>query len=380
MKKILCVFLILAAATPLFCGCAVRSVVYASYGNNGEYSISEDMYRYWLAYYKTRFYVIMQDYGIIKESAYTEEFWDMEIEPGQTYGDRVFSHVDSLINEMLVCASLYDEYGLGKDPDTKKTLDNTVQSFVDNDVKAAGSRSELNKQLGAVGLNVRELKKIYEYEAKSLIIEDYLYGENGKEPVTDSEREEYYQKNYNRVKYVLLDPYKKLVKDVYGYPVMDTSTGYYKTEELTGEEQAEVRRLAESIRSNAASGADFEALMAEYNQDKSMSGYEDGFFFTKDDAYDEAFLSDALSLAVGGVTLSESSYGLLIIKKYPLEPGMWKNEINAAFFSELDAEITSEKKEKKYGEYYGSVKTDGDFRATVKLSELPLLATALSSD
>ena len=124
MKKILCVFLILVAATPLFCGCAVRSVVYASYGDNGEYSISEDMCRYWLAYYKTRFYVIMQDYGIIKESAYTEEFWDMEIEPGQTYGDRVFSHVDSLINEMLVCASLYDEYGLGKDPDTKKTLDN----------------------------------------------------------------------------------------------------------------------------------------------------------------------------------------------------------------------------------------------------------------
>ena len=379
MKKILCFLLAALIAASLY-SCAVRSVTYASYGDNGEYSVSQDMYRYWLAYYKTRFYVIMQDYGVINESNYTEEFWDREIEPGQTYGDRVFAHVDSLVNDMLVCAALYDKYELGKDAGIKKTLEDTVQSFVDNDVLAAGSRAELNKQLGLIGLNVRELKKIYEYEAKELIIEDYLFGETGKEPVTDAEREEYYQRNYVRIKYVLLDPYKKQVTDVYGYPVMDTSTGYYKTVELTEEEQAEVRALAESIRSNAAAGADFEALVAEYNQDRAMSSYEDGLFLTADDAYDETFLSDATSLGVGEVKLSESAYGLIIMKRYPLETGMWQNEANAAFFSELDSRIVTEKKEKKYGEYFKGISLDDGFASSVRLADLPFLQTALFAD
>ena len=88
-----------------------------------------------------------------------------------------------------------------------------MQSFIDNDIKAAGSRAELNRQLGQIGLNVKELKKIYEFEAKELIIEDELFGENGKEPVTDAEREEYYQQNYHRIKYVYLDPYQKYLTD-----------------------------------------------------------------------------------------------------------------------------------------------------------------------
>lgn len=379
MKKIICLLLSVMTAA-LVCGCAVRSVNYASYGEDGKYRVSQAMYEYWLAYYKTRFYVIMQDYGIITEENYTEDFWAETIEGGETYGGRVFSHVDSLINEMLVSAALYDEYGLDKDAQMKKTLDDTVASFVDNDISAAGSRAELNKQLGQIGLNVTELKKIYEYEAKSLIMDEYLFGEDGKFPVTDKEREEYYQKNYHRIKYVLLDPYKKQLKDVYGYPVMDTSTGYYKTVELTEEEQAEVRKLAASIKDQAAAGADFDALVAEYNQDKGMATYTDGFFFTQDDAYDADFLTDAVNLKVGGVALSESSYGLIILKKYPLEAGMWKTEINAAFFSELDDKIIGEKREKKYGEYYGDIKLDAEFREKIDLAALPFLATAMAAE
>ena len=379
MKRIV-YLLVIALVAATVCGCAVKSVGYAEYGESGKYRVSQAMYKYWLAYYKTRFYVIMEDYGIISEATYTEDFWDETIEDGETYGDRVFSHVESLVNEMLVCAALFDEYGLDKDTKMKKTLDDTVASFVDNDIQAAGSRAELNKQLGQIGLNVTELKKIYELEAKELIMAEYLFGEDGKEPVTDAEREEYYQKNYHRIKYVLLDPYKKQMTDVYGYPVVDTTTGYYKTVELTEEEQAEVRKLAASIRDQAAAGADFDALVSEYNQDKAMGTYTDGFFFTEHDAYDADFLSDAVPLKVGETVLSESSYGLIIVKKYPLDPGLWKNEINAAFFSGLDDSIIGEKKEKKYGAYYGEIKRDAEFPKELCLADLPFLTTALSAE
>ena len=378
MKKIICTVLCALFLVTSF-GCSVKRVKYASYGGSDKYVITQNMYKYWLAYYKTRFYVIMQQYGIISESTYTEDFWAQIIEGDETYGDRVFNHVNTLINDMLVSAALYDEFKLGSDTNTKKTLENTVQSFVDSDIKAAGSRADLNKQLGQFGLNIDELKKIYEFEAKELIVEDHLFGEKGKEPVTDAEREEYYQNTYHRIKYVLLDPYKKQVTDENGYPVMDTSTGYYKTVDLTEEEQAEVRSLAESIRANAAAGADFEALIAEYNQDSAMNTYIDGYFFKADDAYDVTFLSDVISMKVGEVKISESPYGLLIIKKYPLEKGLWQNSISASFFTDLDSDITEIKKDKKFSAYYQNVSKDGGFPSTLKLADLPFLQTALTS-
>ena len=379
MKKVLCIALC-AVFVFLSSGCSVKRVKYAAYGDSDAHVITQDMYKYWLAYYKTRFYVIMQQYGIISEATYTEDFWSETIEGEETYGDRVLKHVDTLINDMLVSSALYDEYRLYNDNETKKTLENTVNSFVDNDIKAAGSRAELNNQLGRFGLNIDELKKIYEFEAKELIVEDYLFGEKGREPVTDAEREEYYQNNYHRIKYVLLDPEKKQLLDENGYPIMDTSTGYYKTVDLTEEEKAAVRSLAESIRANAAAGADFEALIAEYNQDGAMNTYTDGYFFKTDDVYDAAFLSDVVSMKVGEVKISDSAYGLLIIKKYPLEKGLWQNSISASFFSDLDSDIAEVKREKKFSAYYGNVVKDSKFASSLKLTDLPFLDTAMTGN
>lgn len=358
MKKITAVILIISALFALS-ACTVGSPEYASYG---QYAVTENMYKYLLAYYKSSFYSFFSGYGFFDNEEYDENIWNESAKDGgQTLSEQVAEYVDNQINEMLVSARLYEKY---ENADTKVLLDKTVEEFVNQDMSAVGSRSELNSILGQYGLNINTLRRVFELEAKALIVDDKLFGEGGEYAVTDAEREAYYQENYSRVKHILIKNDVKYVLDDKGQPKVDIYTGRYITKDLTDEEKAEKLAAANEVLEKAKSGESFEELIDRYNEDGGMSTYTDGYFVTADTLLDTKYVAAALTLSIGEVTLIETSYGLIIMKKYALDEGLWKNELNSAFFSETDEEIKSVKRKDVYGKYYADItRSDLDTKA-----------------
>ncbi len=373
MKKIAIAALSLFTVFTLI-SCTVSSADYAKYKNRG---ITENMYKYLLAYYKSSFYSMFSQYGFFDPDAYDEAVWDETADGEKKLYEQVCDHVDGQINEMLVCSELYESYA---DADTKKLLDNTVNDFIDQDMKAVGSRADLNAILGQYGMNVNSLCRLFEFEAKAMIVEDRLFGDGGEAAVTDDERERYYQENYSRIKHILIKNDVKYVLDENGSPKMDIYTGRYVTEELTDDEKAEKLALAKQIEERAKNGEDFEALIEEYNEDSGMSAYTDGYFVTAETLLDLKYVTAALTLKTGEVTLAETSYGYVILKKYPLEAGLWSNEISSAFFEDMDGNIISEKKTEIYGKYYGGITREQTEKKTLFSSVVPLDSRLISRE
>ena len=348
MKKtvslFLAVLLLLSAVS-----CTVSSPSYMRYKNH---EISQSMYEYLTAYYKTRFFSSFAEYGLVTDDNYDEELWDETVDGDRKLSQQVCDYVDTMIREMLVTAVKYDEMGLGSDKEIKEALDRATDGFMSDYISAAGSRSELNSICAEYGMNINTLRRLTEYETKAAIVEDKLFGEDGEYAVNDGEREKFYENNYSRVKHILINNAYKYVTDENGDPIMDIYTGRYKTEELTEKEKAEKQDLADEILSKAKAGADFEELMKEYNEDSGMESYKDGYFVSPDTVLDTKYITAAMILKEGETVLADTSYGLMIIKKYPLEAGMWKDETNSAFFSDLDQNIIAQKKEEIYGEFY----------------------------
>ena len=372
MKKAVIFILVLCISLPL-CACTVSSPAYAS---AGKYEITRNMYEYWTAYYKAGFYASFAGYGLV-DGEYDESVWDQSADGKNTLGEQVTEHVDSLIKEMLVCAKLFDQLGLSNDANVKKQIEELVDELLKSDMDKAGSRQELNAILGVYGMNINTLRRVFEYEAKASVVADRLFGEGGEYAVTDTEREQYYQQNYHRAKHILITNDEKYVLDDNGDPKIDIYTGRYVTEELTEEEKAEKQKLAQDILSRCESGEDFEALAEEYNEDGGKSVYTDGYFVTADSLFDTKYLTAVLTMEEGEVKLVSTSYGLMIIKKYPLEAGLWKNEANSVFFSDIDANIIAQKKEDVYGAKYADITYDTEYKNRFKLSDITVLDSRL---
>ena len=363
MKKILSISIVFSLLLSMLCACGGKNEPYVI--SCGEYGITQKQYDYWLAYYKTKFLNTFLQSGTVTEAEYTEDFWDTEIS-GESLYTLTKDQAESYISDIVVCLSLYDEYKLGEIEGAKEQIELSVDSFIEDDISAAGSRSKLNSHLAKYSLNINQLRDIYEIEIKRTMVEDYLYGELGTDKVTDEERGTYYTDNYVRVKHVLVNIKDKYVLDEDGERIMDPSTGYYKTEKLTSEEIAAKTTLAADILQKAQNGEDFEKLIKEYGEDEGMTYYTDGYFLTKDSPYEENFLKASLEMKDGEIRSVSSSYGIHIMKKYPLEKDGYKKEINVNFFSDLDKNIVSLKKEKKYAEKTVTVTavcTVGDFKA-----------------
>lgn len=348
IKKIACLMLAVAFAIPLLCACSQNEPYVMSYK---EYGITEKQYVYWMSYYKTTFLNSFIEYGLVDKSAYTEDFWQNAPDGGQTFYEMTVARAEGYMKTLVVCMYLYDEYKLGESEDAREQLEVAVDKCIAEDISSSGSRGKLNGALGEYKLNISDLEKIYEIELKKTMVEEYLYGESGTDKVTDEEREDYYEKTYVRVKHVLVNTVDKYFLNDDGERVVDPSTGYYKTEKLTDAEKAEKTALASDIYQKASNGDNFEKLIEEYNEDEGMTYYTDGYFLTSESSYEKAFLEASLQMKEGEVRRVESAYGVHIIKKYPLEERAYEKELNKNFFTDMESEVLSLKKEAMYAKH-----------------------------
>lgn len=180
---------VVVCASLLFVSCSSGGKSVMTLGNA---SVNEGTYKYWMATYKARY---LSTYTDINDTA---SFWSAKMSDNSdlTNGDFLNDLIRQNIKTNLVAMQLFAEEGLTVSDSDKAKIDEYISSLVDE--RANGSRKEMNSALAPFGININMMKTIFINEQKVSSLFDYFYGDNGKTPLTDSDRETYYRDNYIR--------------------------------------------------------------------------------------------------------------------------------------------------------------------------------------
>lgn len=104
--------------------------------------------------------------------------------------------------------------------------------------------------------------------------------------------------------------------------------------ELTDEVKSETLKKAQEVLDKVNAGEDFDALIAQYNEDPGMTTYPGGYYFGAGTMM-EAFENGTRELEIGKTSgLVETPYGYHIIKRLPIDD---ENISNSDKFLELSA-------------------------------------------
>ncbi len=191
--------------------------------------------------------------------------------------------------------------------------------------KAAKNQATLYAKYGALGHVMRlEVKPVYDRMVAELIGEDgnlkefleklgisngvfefVMYGDayrelllenckNDKNITTETEQE-YFKNNYWRAKHLLL-----------------------MTQDKTADEQAEVKKKIDQLYTQVKNGADFDALINEYNEDPGVKTNPDGYVFTYNEMVSE-FQDGVTKIDIGEYNLVKTSYGYHIVQRLALD-------------------------------------------------------------
>ena len=298
-----------------------------TYGNS---KITENVFRYYLAYYKG---IYMDTYTDMKD---TSAYYQTVLPDGQTAEEYLFNMTIENVMMTLICMELFEESGLqitdGIEEEANAYIDNLVQEY------AGGDKKALNAELANFGVNVNMLADIYINQDKSSFLFDYLFGENGTRPLTDADKQTYYEENYSHI-------YHLYINDAYYYPV--TEDGYTQTDEkgnlvaqpMTGDMLAEKNAVIDAVDTALAAGEDFMAVYNTYSEDKY---YANGYYLTQTTDFIEEVVDTAFTLEIGAWQKVKSAYGTHYIYRLPLDEKPWEGEANADFFEAFDTTLASE--------------------------------------
>ena len=316
----------------------------------GDVKITSNMFCYWMSRYKAMF--LYMYFGTTTDNS---QYWSAQLAEGVTYGDFLETLAITNIKSNAVCLKLFEDYGLSL---TKDQI-NAVDEAINQKISSAGSKAALNSALSAYGANVNVLREIYLAEAKLNVLKDYLYGDNGIDRVTDAELDAYYKENYFRDKHILVLTGAKYVLSDDGKPEVDSTTGSYKTAELTADEKAVKIELAADLEKRIAAGEDFDSLCVQYTEDLGMQQFPGGYYFTSTSTYlPTGVISAVQGMKVGDVQTVETSAGIYIVKRYELEDKAYQNTDLTAMFSDISSTVMSMKLQNLVAEHVSEIVTN----------------------
>lgn len=328
------------------------------------YTVTEGMYLYWMKEWKD-YYV--SNYSDVED---TDAFWASLSEAGITNEEYITTNIKTRIRYYLIGQALFDQYGLELSDETKAD----IQADLDAQIEYFGSKSEYNAHLDEeYGINLSVLEKIYTYEEKYTQVYQYLYSTTGKLTASTTELDDYYQSYYARVKYVMFLKNTKYVYDDDGMRVTDTS-GYYKMDDLTEEEQAQVTATVNEVFDAVKNGADiadyFEEYMTEFGF--QADNYPNGFYITADEytQHTAEVTNAALSMEVGEVRLVENDACYFVVQKFELIDQAYNTEIDSDQFTYLVSYCNSEKFVKHFEELSQNIDVKEDLIADYRLKDL----------
>ncbi len=320
--------IISAAAATLLAACALASCSSESVMTYGSHSINENEFSYYLATYKGKY---AQTYTDFKNTP--EYFSSVVTDDGQTVEDVLYSAVVHNVEMTLVCEQMFDDYGLSLSRSVEDTINSYIDDFVDE--YADGSRNKFNAALGAYGVNINMLKKIYLRDEKVSALYDALYGTNGIIGITDEDRQNYLDENYVRVRHIYVNNKYMYATDEDGVQEY-TDDGLRKKRELTAEELAAKQALIDAIDESLAEGADFDEVYDAFSEDKY---YKNGYYISENMDFIEDVTDSAMSLEVGEYKKIETDYGTHYIMRLEMDEKPWENEDNSDFFDGYDTTV-----------------------------------------
>lgn len=320
--------IISAAAATLLAACALVSCSSESVMTYGSHSINENEFSYYLATYKGKY---AQTYADFKNTP--EYFSSVVTDDGQTVEDVLYSAVVHNVEMTLVCEQMFDDYGLSLSRSVEDTINSYIGDFVDE--YADGSRNKFNAALGAYGVNINMLKKIYLRDEKVSALYDALYGTNGIIGITDEDRQNYLDENYVRVRHIYVNNKYMYATDEDGVQEY-TDDGLRKKRELTAEELAAKQALIDAIDESLAEGADFDEVYDAFSEDKY---YKNGYYISENMDFIEDVTDSAMSLEVGEYKKIETDYGTHYIMRLKMDEKPWENEDNSDFFDGYDTTV-----------------------------------------
>lgn len=348
MKKTIATVGVICALLFGFSGCGTGEAVMV-YNDS---KISENEFRYYLATYKGRF---KQSYTDFSDTA---EFYASEITEGTTYEAYLFDMITDNVKRTLVCDALFDEMGLKLDSGIEDDIDYYIDDYITE--YAGGSKNQFNAALSEYGINAAMLKKIYLRAEKANAVFNAMYGTSGTDPITDTERAEYLEENYVRVRHIYVNNKYVYETDEDGYAVY-TENGYKKTRALNDEELEAKNALVTAIDEALEDGDDFEAVYEAFSEDKY---YENGYYLTRTTDFISDVVMSAFELEEGEYVKVVSDYGTHYIKRLALDDSPWDEEANSDFFEDYDTDVA----EYLFGEYIDellpSVETNDEILST----------------
>lgn len=348
-KFFLCIISAVLSAFMIF-SLASCSLFGSSAMKIGSVSMSEEVYAYYMSCYRPYWiYTFGEDD--------TEEFWASSSN-GVTVAEYLQDVSLTAIKTKLVAEYLFEENRLTLS-DAKEA---EIQTMIDGLLLGIGGKEEFEKDelMKELGLTVDDMYDIFRIDAKAQAVQDYLYGESGKEVVNAADRNEYYRENYCRYKQVYIMDVD-FVYDEDGKIKYDKD-GYAITEELTDERWEEKFTHAQSLLERAENGEDFDELIIENTEELSYDKYPYGHYFNKLTTSSDNYFSDisdtVMDMETGEVRLIKSNYGLHLIQKLELDENGYDHTENTEDFKNFNELVEEEKFKKKLMGYFDDITVD----------------------
>ncbi len=271
-----------------------------------------------------------------------DEFWNRD-NGGVTVRDYLQDVTLTAIKSKLAAAYLFDEYKLIMSVDKEKE----IQSLVSGLLLGVGGEEALKEDplMKELGMDVDDMEELFVLNAKAESLQDYLYGENGIDKVTEQELDNFYKKNYYRYQHLYIMDVD-FVRDEDGNIVYDEDKNA-KWEEISDERWEEKFELGKSLLQRAESGESFDELIKGYSEEINHSAYPYGHYVCALTATEDNYFPDILEnvklTEIGEVKLFRSDYGLHLIKRLELDEKGYEHEENEADFAEMKDLVTEEK-------------------------------------
>ncbi len=277
-----------------------------------------------------------------------EKITDKEIEMFATEflggGDYVDYAVD-YIESAYLNKEVAQKWGLNLTEEEEKEVKKNLIQLRSN----FGTKSDFDAMLKKYGVKEDFL---YDMLSESLY-EGKISGAIELPTTTDEDTKEYFKENYLRAKHVLL-----------------TTSNMATGEEYNKEE---ILEKANQVLASAQEGADFDALISEYNEDPGMASNPNGYIFTDGDMVSE-FEEMTKSLGMGEIGMCETDYGYHIILRLPLDetPELFDEfyeDNKTTVASKLDSSLKEDALYEKAEEYKIEVVKNEDVIANITVAD-----------
>lgn len=257
-----------------------------------------------------------------------------------------FDSVKEQAVEMIESAVLTEEVALAWGLELTDEEEENVKASIRSIRQQFGGKSAFDASLKEYGVDE---------EFVATLLKESLYANKINSAIavdgaTDEEMQEYFKNNYLRAKHVLIT-------------TKNMATG----EEL---DKDAALATANDVLAKAQAGEDFDALVAEYNEDPGMDSNSDGYVFTANEMV-APFEETTRSLNPGEIAMCETDYGYHVILRLALDETPEKfSELYEANKAAVSTALKESKQDaallEKADEYGIAVVTDDEAIANLK--------------